>query len=97
MARISREEMLHIARMSQIQIHENEIEGLINQVQQVLTYAERVTQLGARVEGQQPESHTVNVFRDDEIIPTNPAPLLAQAPELAGNYFVVPRILESNE
>jgi Asp-tRNA(Asn)/Glu-tRNA(Gln) amidotransferase C subunit len=46
---------------------------------------------------QEPPVKNVNVFREDVIVQTDPEPILAQAPEREGNYFVVPRILESNE
>jgi len=95
MTKISREEIIQIARMSYIGIHEDEVNALINQVQQVLSYAERVADVAADI--QEPSIKNINVFREDVVVTTNPEPILAQAPEREGNYFVVPRILESNE
>ena len=37
-----------------------------------------------------------NIERDDIVIPCNPEPILAQAPEREGDFFVVPVIIENN-
>ncbi len=93
MTKISREEVLKIAYMSRIALREDEINTLIEQLEQVLSYAERVTKVATMVS--EPSTKQVNVFRDDLVIPQDPAPLLAQAPEREGNFFVVPVILEN--
>jgi aspartyl-tRNA(Asn)/glutamyl-tRNA(Gln) amidotransferase subunit C len=95
MTKVSREEIIYIAKISKITIHEDEIDTLIDQVGEVLNYAQRVKDIAADV--QEPPVKNVNVFREDVIVQTDPEPILAQAPEREGNYFVVPRILESNE
>lgn len=95
MTKISHEEIIQIARMSHIGVHEDEIEALIRQAEQVLSYAERVADVAADI--QEPSVKNVNVFREDVVVATNPEPILAEAPEREANYFVVPRILDSNE
>ncbi len=93
MTKISRDEVINIARMSQIALREEEINSLTIQLGQVLSYAERVMQVAVNVE--EPSTKQVNVFRADLVVSQNPEPILAQAPEREGNYFVVPKILES--
>lgn len=93
MTKISRQEVLNIARMSRIALPEQEIEPMITQLEQVLSYAERVTQVATNIE--EPSTKNVNVVRDDQIVPQHPEPILAQAPEREGNYFVVPMILDT--
>jgi len=93
-AKISREEVLKIAKMSQVGIHEDEIEAYMHQLEQVLSYAERVKEIASEVE--EPSNRLVNVFRDDVIDKTDPEPILDQAPVREGDYFVVPVILEGN-
>ncbi len=93
MTKISRKEVLKIASMSAIALREEEIEPMIAQLEQVLSYAERVTQVATSVE--EPSTKNINVMRDDLVIPQDPAPILAQAPEREGNYFVVPMILDN--
>jgi len=95
MAKISREEVLKIARMSHLELHEDEIPALIKQLDDVLSYAERVKEVTAHVE--EPSSRNVNVFREDVATPSNAESILAQAPEREGSYVIVPTILEHNE
>lgn len=92
MALITREEVLKIAHMSRITIHEDEIEPLIKHLESVLAYAARVSQVAA---GQQaPLPQNVNVFREDVAIPCNAARIKQEAPEIEEDYFVVPAILD---
>ncbi len=92
MTKISRQEVLKIAYMSRIALREDEVNPLIAQLEQVLSYAERVTEVATSMK--EPSTKQVNVFRDDLVVSQDPEPILAQAPEREGNYFVVPVILE---
>ncbi len=94
MTKISREEVLKIARASQLDLHEDEIKPLISQLEEVLSYAERVKEVAADVE--EPSMRNVNVLREDVIVSTDPDTILEKAPDREGNYFVVPMILESS-
>lgn len=93
MTKISREEVLKIARMSHLGVTEDEMPGLIEQLQQVLSYAQRVTEVAAEIE--EPSIKAVNVFREDVVIKRDPELILAQAPEREGDFFVVPAILDT--
>ena len=93
MTKVSREEVLRVAQMSKIAVREQEIVPLMQRMEQVLSYAERVKQVA--IEIQEPSAKNINVFRDDVAIPQNSEKLLAQAPERAGDYFVVPMILDN--
>jgi aspartyl-tRNA(Asn)/glutamyl-tRNA(Gln) amidotransferase subunit C len=95
MTKITKEELLKVARLSHVFLPENEIDGLIADIDNVLTYAARVGEIAADVEEETKKN--VNVTREDVVIPTPPQPLLAQAPERIEDFFVVPMILESNE
>lgn len=95
MAKITKEEVLKIAAMSHIAIHEDEIGSLMQHLQSVLTYAERVQEIAGNAQGVLLKQ--VNIFREDVAIHTNPEPILAQAPEREENFFVVPRIIENNQ
>ena len=95
MANISQQEVLDIARISNLDLHTDEIGPLARQLEQVLTYAERVKEVAT--EADESSSKNVNVFREDVINKSEPEPLLAQAPEREGDYFVVPIILEGGK
>lgn len=94
MIKISREEVLKIAQMSHIALPDDEIEPMIKELESVLNYAERVINVANKVvDGVPPKN--VNVFRKDQTTEQHPDAILAQAPEKADRYFVVPMILEN--
>lgn len=93
MTKITQEELIKIAQMSHVDLHQDEIETLTAQLQSVLTYAERVQEVSARVA--EPSVKNINIFREDVVVQTDVEPILAQAPEREGNYFVVPPILDT--
>lgn len=95
MSKITKEELLKIARLSHMEISENEIANLLADIDSVLTYAARVTEL-ASAQVSEPQK-LKNVFREDIVRRTDPAPLLEAAPERIHDYFVVPKIIESTE
>lgn len=93
MAKITKEEILKIARMSHLEIHQDEIESLRAQLESVLSYAERVQEV---IESDMPElsRKAENVFREDVAMLSDVEPILNQAPEREGDFFVVPAIIE---
>lgn len=93
MTKISRQEVLHIAKMSAIALSEDEIDTMIVQLEQVLSYAQRVTQVATALK--ELSIKNINVMREDLVVPQSPEPILAQAPEKEGNFFVVPMILDN--
>lgn len=95
MAKITRDELLKLAQLSHLEISQDEIAPLLEDIDAVLTYAARVTELAAVTVGE--PQKLKNVFREDVIRRTDPAPLLAGAPERIHDYFVVPKIIESTE
>lgn len=92
MVKISREDVLKIARMSHIQIHEHEIDQIAHNLASVINYAARVQEIAQDV--QIPSIKQVNVFRED--VPTECIGdlVLSRAPESEAHYFVVPAIIE---
>lgn len=95
MTKISKEEILTLAAMSQIEIMPHEIEPLAQQLEDVLSYAVRVTDLAADV--QEPSTKNVNVFREDLVVATDPELVRSQAPAREHDFFVVPVILENEK
>lgn len=92
MVKITKEDVLKIARMSNIQIHENEIDQITKNLEAVINYAARVQEVAVDVEI--PSVKAVNVFRQDEVIPSIGDLVLSRAPESEAHYFVVPAIIE---
>lgn len=92
MTKITKEEILKIARMSHLEIQEHEIEPLRVQLESVLSYAERVQEVVGNM--QDLSRKQVNIFREDVIVDHDVEPILSQAPEREGDFFVVPAIIE---
>ena len=91
---ITREEVLKIADISKIAVQDDEVEGLRNQLQDVLSYAERVTKLAGELPDQQ-SNKNINFFRKDESTSSLSKEVLSRAPEHEGDFFVVPKILDT--
>ena len=92
MAIITKEEVLKIAHMSRITIHEDEIDAVTKQLEAVLQYAARVNEVATAQQAPLPQN--VNVMRDDVVIRFDADRIKAEAPEVEADYFVVPAILE---
>lgn len=94
MTKVTKEELKKIAAISSVEVTEQELEALQGHVQAILTYAERVKEVGSDTKDL--HKQRVNVLRNDEVIRTDSQPLLSIAPDQEENYFVVPKIIETN-
>jgi aspartyl-tRNA(Asn)/glutamyl-tRNA(Gln) amidotransferase subunit C len=93
MAQVTKEEIKKIAELTRVIVHDDELDSIMQQFNDVITYAERVAQLA-----QQAEIVTVkniNVDRADQVVSTDSSKILAQAPDSQDNYFVVPKFLDN--
>ena len=93
---LSREEVQHVARLARLHLSDEELERMREQLDAILAYIDKLKELD--VEGVEPTSHAVplvDVMRDDELAPCLPQEAaLANAPDRAGEFFRVPRIIE---
>ena len=93
---IERKDVEHVARLARLALTDAELERMRDQLNGILAYIEKLNAL--ETEGVEPTSHAVplvNVMRDDEPGPCLPRDeALANAPERAGEFFRVPRIIE---
>lgn len=94
--RISREDVQHVARLARLELSEPELVRMQDELSHILAYIDKLRSLDTT--GVEPTSHAVpltNVMREDEPRPSLPrADMLANAPEAAGDFFRVPRIIE---
>jgi aspartyl-tRNA(Asn)/glutamyl-tRNA(Gln) amidotransferase subunit C len=96
MQKINKQELKALAHLSRLQLTDDEITSLIPQINDVLIYASRVKDIAQMFESREGDvQKNCNVVREDEVVWTDPEPLLKQAPEREQNYFVVPMILET--
>lgn len=93
---ISRADVEHVARLARLHLSEDEVERMRVQLSAILAYVDQLRALPT--EGVEPTSHAVplvNVLRDDTPEPCLPREaMLANAPDPAGEFFRVPRIIE---
>lgn len=92
MTDLSKEELLKLAELSALTLNENEIEILREQLAKTIAYTEELDQFSTTIEHEAIKN--INVFREDKAKPKDSALLLAQAPQTAETYFVVPKILD---
>jgi aspartyl-tRNA(Asn)/glutamyl-tRNA(Gln) amidotransferase subunit C len=94
--KLSREEVLHIARLARIALSESEIDRLSEQLSHLLEHFEALQQVDTS--GVPPTAQSVDlqsVMRDDEVAPSFPASdILANAPRREGDCFRVRAVLE---
>ncbi len=95
MARIHKDEVGHVARLARLTFSQEELEGLTNQLNDILTYIGKLEELDtAEIE---PTTHALkltNYFRRDEkgrSLSVDEA--LSNAPQRENGAFVVPRII----
>jgi aspartyl-tRNA(Asn)/glutamyl-tRNA(Gln) amidotransferase subunit C len=94
--KLSREEVLHIARLARIDLTESEIDRLSEQLSHILENFEILQQVDTT--GVAPTAQSValqSVMRDDEVAPSfSPDDILANAPRREGDCFRVRAVLE---
>jgi len=95
---LSREEVLKVATLSRIRLADGDVERIAGQLSAILDYVDKLRRLDTdRVE---PLAHALpiqNVLRPDEPRPgLAPDLALGGAPDRAGDFFKVPRVLDED-
>jgi aspartyl-tRNA(Asn)/glutamyl-tRNA(Gln) amidotransferase subunit C len=94
--KISREEVLHIARLARVALTEEEITRMSEQLSKLLEHFEVLQ--GVDTEGVSPTAQSVtlqSVMREDKVTPSLPQEdVLANAPRREGDCFRVRAVLE---
>ncbi len=89
---ISREQVLHVARLARLELSEDEVQRMTGDLGRVLDHIEKISELD--LEHVPPTSHVVeveNALRADDPRPCLPREVvLAQAPEVIDDGFAVP-------
>ena len=93
--KVSKEEILHIADLADLNIEEDKVEEYILNLQDILNFANIVNK--ENVEGLEVTvgaNEAKNVFRKDEVKEfENVEGLMANAPDKSQNMFKIPRVL----
>lgn len=96
MTQISRDDVLHLAQLSSLQLNDDEIDGLQGDLESIVEYINQLAELDTTgVEPTYQVTGLENVYRDDTVINygISREELLARAPEQADNSVKVPKVL----
>jgi aspartyl-tRNA(Asn)/glutamyl-tRNA(Gln) amidotransferase subunit C len=93
---LSDDDVRHVAMLAQLALTDDELRTLAPQLQQILAYADQVSEVAA--DDVPPTSHPYplrNVFRDDDRVdePLTPEQVVANAPQSEADQFRVPPII----
>lgn len=97
MITITREELLKIASISQIEVTEQEIPALLSEMSAILSYTQGVHNFVEQYKLKKinEQAHKTEEHRRADIAHScDPRAVLEQAPRVENNYFVVPVIIE---
>ena len=92
---ISKEEILHIAKLASLKIKEEEIEEYRKNLQDILTFAKTINSVDTdNLEETNGATTNVNFLREDEVKEFEDKDKLMQnAPDQENNMFKIPKVL----
>lgn len=96
MTQISRDDVLHLAQLSSLQLADDEIDALRDDITNILGYVEQLGELNT--DGVEPTYQVTgleNVWRQDEVVESDVSgqQLVQLAPESLDNQVKVPKVL----
>ena len=93
--KISKEELLHIAKLSDLEIKENEIDEYLKNLEDILNYTETIDKIDvSKLDETIGATEDYNVFRKDEVKQfDNMDKMMEKAPEVDRNMFKIPKVL----
>ncbi|MBI2435241.1 MAG: Asp-tRNA(Asn)/Glu-tRNA(Gln) amidotransferase subunit GatC [Candidatus Hydrogenedentes bacterium] len=99
MSKITLQDVEYVAGLAQLELDQAAKERLVHEMDEILAYMDKLNALDTSwVEPMMHALDLTNVFRGDEVgdsLPREAA--LANAPLHDGEYFLVPKILETEE
>ena len=97
MATITKANVEYIAGLAQLTVDDAAKERLVHELGDILAYMEKLNELDtSNVEPMMHALKMTNVFREDEVRPSlDRDTALMNAPKTDGEYFLVPRILDT--
>ena len=96
MTQITRDDVLHLAQLSSLELNDSEIDGLQTDLGNIIGYVDKLGELDTTgVEPTYQVTGLQNVWRDDTIINygVTREELLARAPEMTDFQVKVPKVL----
>lgn len=95
MTQISRDDVVHLAALSSLQLSDDEVAGLTADLGNIIDYIHQLAELDtANVEPTYQVTGLENVYRDDEVqTGIDGQKLVALAPQSQNNQVKVPKVL----
>ncbi len=96
MAKLTHEDILHLAKLARLQLNDEEISQFQNEISDILTYVEQLQSVDvSQLEPTSQVTGLTNVTRDDEIrrLPYTQTELFSNTPEMEDGYIKVKRVL----
>lgn len=92
---ISKEEVIHIAKLADLNLSEDEIEKYTKDMQEILEFANRINNVDTSEMAETiAANEKSNVFRKDEVVKfENREVLLSNAPSQDEGMFRIPKVL----
>jgi len=98
MSEITKQDVEYVAGLAQLELAEEAKEKLAKELGDILTYIEKLNELNT--DDVEPMMHAMaltNVLREDKVEPSLPREqALKNAPNTDGEYFLVPKILDTS-
>ena len=94
--KIDKDEVENIAKLSRIRLTEQERELFVHQLNNILSYIEKLSTLDTEnVAPMACTCHVFNVFREDKLKPSIPLQdAMINAPATKSGFFKVPKVIE---
>ena len=93
---ISKEEVLHVAKLARLKFTEEEATALAKDMESIIGFANKLNELDT--EGVVPTAHAIpmsNAFREDVVKPSfDREAMLANAPSKEDGGYTVPKVVE---
>ncbi len=95
MANISKDDVIHIAKLSNLNLSDNEVEGYAKDMEEILGFAEEINNVNTdEISETIASNNRANVFRKDEVKEFgNRELLLKNAPSQDEGMFRIPKVL----
>ncbi len=93
--KVSEEELLHIVKLADLKLKEEEIDSYLANLEDILEFAEVINKANVESLGETiGANENYNVFRKDEVkVFENQEGLLENAPEKEMNMFKIPKVI----
>lgn len=87
---VTHEDVLKIARLSKLSIHEDELDAFTKDMDEIINFANTINQATVESSDFDNINHLENVFREDVVVPSlPPEEILRNADSQEDGYFLV--------